>query len=274
MNLNSGLGRRLTRIPGIKHVLELSYHRQFDRARSHQRIFRGLYRNFPQAMAAIPSGRSVGFDNEVSASRLLAELNTIALSDYPMMFWLSKILCPGVTLFDLGGYVGTSYYSYRSRLAFPESLTWIVCDVPSVVALGRRLAAEQSVEQLRFTTGYDQLERADILIAAGSIHFIEHPFQAFENARTLPPHVLLNKVPVYNKPSMVTLQNMGTAFCPNHLFNRDELINTITDLGYKVVDSWKINDHSCDIPFFPDYSISSYSGFYFTRRTVDGKTRR
>ena len=66
-------------------------------------------------------------------------------------------------------------------------------------------------------------------------------------------------------PSAVTLQNMGTAFCPYHLFNRDQLVDSIERMGYHLVDEWKSPDVSCEVPFYPAYAIPAYSGFYFAR---------
>ena len=67
-----------------------------------------------------------------------------------------------------------------------------------------------------------------MLLAAGVIQFIDDPFARLAAAPALPEHLILNKVPVYDMPSAVTLHNMGTAFSPYHLFNRRELLDAIT----------------------------------------------
>jgi putative methyltransferase (TIGR04325 family) len=75
----------------------------------------------------------------------------------------------------------------------------------------------------------------------------------------------LAKVPVYDQPSAVTLQNMGTSVCINHLFNRAEFLADVRALGYELIDAWSSSDCACRIPFHPDHSIGAYSGFYFKR---------
>jgi putative methyltransferase (TIGR04325 family) len=77
--------------------------------------------------------------------------------------------------------------------------------------------------------------------------------------------VVLSKVPAYDAPDAVTLQNMGTAFCPNHLFNRSRLVERFVELGYRLVDDWRSPGLTCEIPFHPEHSIGGYSGFYFVK---------
>jgi putative methyltransferase (TIGR04325 family) len=85
-------------------------------------------------------------------------------------------------------------------------------------------------------------------------------------AAALPKHLLLCKVPVYDRPTAVTLSNMGTAICLYRLFNRDEFVANVTSLGYRLVDEWRSFDAGhCRIPFYPEHAIDAYSGFYFER---------
>jgi putative methyltransferase (TIGR04325 family) len=254
------------RLPLIGGLIASAYGRYFNGVQGHARLFRGIYPDFASAERDVPQGRFVGYDNEPSAHRLVDDRSEIFPYDYPVMFWLSKLLPESGLLFDWGGNVGIKYFTYRRYLAYPDRLVWCVNDVPAIVALGEQIAAQESAPGLCFTTTLDAIAEADVLFAAGSIHFIEDPLAALRQAKALPRHLLLSKVPAYDRPSAVTLQNMGTAFCPNHLFNRDELVASIEALGYRLVDEWRSPDLACDIPFFPEHSIKAYSGFYFTAR--------
>jgi putative methyltransferase (TIGR04325 family) len=242
-----------------------AYSRYFNGVAGHARLFRGIYPDFASAERDVPQGRFIGYDNEPSAHRLVDDRSEIFPYDYPVMFWLSKIVPESRFVFDWGGNIGIKYYTYRRYMTFPEGLVWCVNDVPAIVALGDQLAAAEVAPGLRFTSTLDAIAEADVLFAAGSIHFIEDPLAALREAKALPKHLLLSKVPAYDKPSAVTLQNMGTAFCPNHLFNRDQLVASLEGLGYRLIDEWKSPDLSCEIPFFADHSIKAYSGFYFVR---------
>ena len=51
-----------------------------------------------------------------------------------------------------------------------------------------------------------------------------------------PKHLLLNKLPVSPKGEYYTLQNTGTAFCPNRVLHQTGLVQNLGSLGYQVVD--------------------------------------
>ncbi len=215
------------------------------------RLFDGIFPDFAAAQAAIPAGRSSGYDNRDSAERNIDEWRVVFPSDYPVMFWLAKLLPECELLFDWGGNVGLKYFAYQKYLTYPEPLSWLVADVPAVVDAGRLIAQREGALGLRFSSALDELPRADVLLAAGSLHFIDDPFGQLRALRNLPSHFILSKVPAHSATSAWTLNNMGTAMCPYHLFNREELIRTVEYLGYHLVDEWRSPDNACKVPFFP-----------------------
>jgi len=247
-----------------------AYRRYFNGAQGrHVRLFQGIFPDFETAAAAVPSGWRSGYDNEASARRVIDEWLGVYPNDYPVMFWLSKVLPECRLLFDWGGNVGLKYFAYRKYLSYPASMTWLVNDVPAVVEFGLANALRESPGNLRFSTSLDEIPSADVLLAAGVLHFIDDPFGLLRSFERLPKHLILSKVPAYASPSAWTVHNMGTAMCPYHLFNRDELVGAIEDLGYALIDEWKFPDVSCSIPFFPEKSVTAYSGFYFSKRAGD-----
>ena len=185
--------------------------------------------------------------------------------DYPVMFWLQKLLPECRLLFDFGGNVGISYFGYRRYLQYAPELTWLIYDLDAVVAAGEQIARAECAANLRFTTSLAELSTADLLLAAGVLQFIEDPLALLRSEPQLPRHVLLNKVPVSALPTATTLHNMGSAFCPYRLFNRKEFVEGFLDLGYQLVDEWLNPDLGARIPFFPERSLPAYSGFYFRR---------
>ena len=252
-------------VPILRSASAYAYRLQFNKAVGQIRLFRGIYPDFASATRDIPAARLQGYDNKPSAERLLNDRLRIFAFDYPILFWLSTLLPRCTSLFDWGGYVGISYFGYRSYLKYSSALKWLVCDVPAVAQLGEQIALQENASQLRFTTSMEKISEADILLASGSLHFIEDPFAALRSAIALPPHILINRVPAYDFSSSVTLHNMGAALCPYHLFNRDKFVRFFEDFGYQMVDEWQAPDQSCHIPFFPQYSIPAYTGFYFKR---------
>jgi len=247
-------------------VAAQAYRLYFNAAtREHTRLFHGLYPDFAAARAAIPAQRMESYDNEPSAYRMIDEWLNIDASDYPVMFWLAKVLPGSRLVFDWGGNTGLKYFAYRKFVAFSDDLTWLVNDVPAVVAFGRQVAEREAAPALRFTTSLDALADADILLASGVLQFIEHPLTLVTQAPALPRQLIISKVPAYGLAPAVTLHNMGTALCPYHLFNHAELIATFNRLGFTLVDSWQSPNVGCEIPFHPEHSIDAYTGYYFTR---------
>lgn len=252
-------------VPMLGGVVADVYRRYFNGVRGEGvRLFRGVFPSFEVAALNIPRGRRVGYDNPVSATRMLSEWLAVHPSDYPVLFWLEKLLPSSKTVLDWGGSVGLKYFAFRPYLEYATDLVWFVSEVPAVVELGREIAQDKCATALRFTTDFTGIANADVLLAAGVLQFIDDPFSVLRAQPRLPRHLIINKLPVYELPSAVTLHNMGTAFCPYHLFNRPELVLAIETLGYRLVDEWRLPGVACQIPFHPEHSIAAYSGFYFT----------
>lgn len=252
-------------IPLLRGPLEMAYGRYFNRLSGHLRLFSGIYPDFKSALRSVPRDRLVGFDNEPSARRVADDLFRVFSMDYPIIFWLSRLLPDSRLLFDWGGNIGISYFAFRRHLSYPAGLTWLVNDVPAVVKEGLETAQKFASPELRFTSSMSQLSEADILLAAGTLQFIEAPFEVLRAQPALPRHILLNKVPVYSLPAAVTLQNMGTALVPNHLFNEAEFVGNFAELGYGVIDEWETG-LSCHVPFHSEHSVQAYKGYYLSRR--------
>lgn len=256
-------GERVSLALGLGPALRAAYGYRFNRTSGHRRAFNGVYPDFQSALRAVPPQRVSTYDHQASAGRLLDEGHAVTPSDYPLMFWFAQHLNEVRTVFDWGGYVGRTYFVFRRYMSFPEGLAWIINDVPAVVALGRALRTPAEAGDLSFTSDFNGLEAADVLIASGSLQFIEDPWRPLADPRRRPRHVLVDKVPAYDLPSAATLQNIGPAIVPNHLFNRTEFVKRFTALGYRLVDSWPNPNLGCRIPTEPRHSIEAYSGFYF-----------
>jgi putative methyltransferase (TIGR04325 family) len=261
------LARQLIRaigtVPPIIHLRRLRHERHFWNAHGSHRLFRGIYPDFAAAAASIPADRSVGYDNEASARRLEDERLEVFPSDYPVLFWLDRLIGDAKLLFDLGGNVGSRYLAFRKHLTYPDQLVWLVEDVPAVTARGRAIAARENVPHLAFTTDFARLSGADILLASGVLQFLDDWIGFLERADPRPRHLLINRTPVGLQPDALTLHSTGVSFCPYRLFNRDSFIAAFERLGYRLIDDWSNPGLPCHIPLHPTYSLDAYSGFYF-----------
>lgn len=256
------LGRRLDGMVSLP-VLSGLYDRYFASASGEVRLFRGIYSDFVTARASAPATKPIGYDNEASALRLEPERHQVFPTDYPVMFWLQKLIHDDSVVFDYGGNVGISFFNFQRYFAYPPGMRWIVCDVPAVAAAGAAIARDEGATQLSFTTDFEGLQVADIFLASGVLQYVEDPVRSLRESAKRPRHVLINRTSVLDNETVVTLQSIGTSFCPYYLFNRKEFLSKFTDLGYRLMDEWKNPGLGCRIPAHSKYNIDQYSGFYF-----------
>lgn len=258
---------RILRLP----VVRQWYAHRFEKAFAKDWVgsFRGVYGTFAEARAAAPTTKPIGFDSVDGAAMYPDRFDRIVPADYPSMFWLERAFREGArSVFDLGGHVGISYYGFSRYVNYPEGLRWTVFDVPAVVEAGARIAREKGVaETLHFTHQVSDASGCDVLLAAGSLQYVETPTfaQVLASLPEKPRAVLLNKTPLTAQPGFVTLQNIGTAYCPYIIFNAQELIGSIEAQGYRLKDRWENADIYCNLPLNPERSVKWYSGILFER---------
>ncbi len=227
----------------------------------------GVYDSFAEAADAAPAGAALGYDHAGAAVLYRDRLDEIVPKDYPALFWLRDAIAGAGSVFDLGGHVGLSFYAFRRYLAYPPGLRWTVCDVPAVVAEGAKLASERGEAALGFTTEPGAMSGADVLLAAGSLQYIERPVDALIAGLDRPPrHVIINQMPTHATREFVTLQNIGVAFCPYRVARAGAVPEALGRLGYELVDRWDDPSRRVALPYHPEASPVSYSGFYLRRR--------
>jgi putative methyltransferase (TIGR04325 family) len=266
IDVGQRIAKNAWRIPGVGQVLALDYARSF--ARRPPNRFRGVYRTFAEAEASIPAGERVGYDHDELAGLYRHRMEKANQSDYAVLFWLRGILGPGSFVFDYGGHVGVSYHGWKSYLGFPERTRWLVYDVPAITKVGAELAAERGDSPgLEFTNDVSDARGCDVFMAAGALQYVDEPVTSvLARVGSRPAHIILNKMPVYDGETFVTVQSTGRAFHPYRIFNRAELVESVTSLGYRLVDDWVNREQYCVIPFTRGRDIDAYSGFYFVKR--------
>lgn len=262
------VGKRISkhawRLPVVGQVLAYDYERSF--AKRAPNCFRGVYGSFAEAEASIPSGARVGYDHAELAGLYRHRMEKANQSDYGPLFWLRGILQPGSFVFDYGGHVGVSYHGWRRYLGFPEGTRWLVYDVPAIIEVGRAIAAERGSPGLAFTSDVAEAKGCDVFFSAGALQYVDEPLPSIlARVGSRPRHIILNKMPLYDGESFVTVQSTGRAFHAYRIYNRDELVKSVTDLGYRVVDDWVNREQHCEIPFTRGRDIDAYSGYYFER---------
>lgn len=265
IDLGKRVARGAWRIPVVGRVLELDYERSF--ARKPPGRYRGVYRTFTEAEASVPPGARVGYDHAELAEMYRNRMDKANQSDYAVLFWLKDILDERSFVFDFGGHVGVSYHGWRNYLRYRPGMRWLVYDVPAIVKVGAELACERPSEGLAFTSELAAGAGCSIFLAAGALQYVEDSLTTVlqKLGGPLPRHLILNKMPVYDGESFVTVQSTGRAFHPYRIYNRAELVAEVAALGYRVVDDWSNREAHCEIPFTQGRDIDAYSGYYFVR---------
>lgn len=255
----------LKTLPGVRQLLKWRYRRYFAH-QTNTNLFYGVYPTFAAAAADMPKTKPEGYDNDAPAAMYAERLSRVYLGYYPLLFWLKDLIPGAHRVFDFGGHVGIAFYAYRRYLAYPESLAWEVYDVPAVREAGRRLAEDRGVKGLSFVDAPSAASGADIMICSGSLQYVEAPDLAamLGALPEMPRHVLVNKTPLHDTEAFVTLQNIGTAFCPYRIFRRGDFLASVERLGYRLVDSCP-SSGTCPIPYHPAHSLAEYAGAYFRR---------
>lgn len=262
------LGRRVSknawRLPVVGQVLELDYARSF--ARKPPNRFRGVYASFAEAEASVPKDALVGYDHAELAGLYRHRMEKANQSDYAVLFWLKGILDERSFVFDFGGHVGVAYHGWRNYLNYRPGMRWLVHDMPAIVKVGAELARERPSAGLEFTSDVADARGCNILLAAGSLQYVDESLPALlARIGTLPRHLIVNKLPMYDGETFVTVQSTGRAFHAYRIYNRDMFVAELTALGYRVVDDWSNREQHCEIPFTRGRDIDAYSGYYFVR---------
>jgi len=259
---NQVLGK-LGRIPLIGDITRRIHARSFVRA---AHAFRGAYPSYADAEQALPPERlRTGYNNTDATALYRNRLDRVFPADYPVLFWLRERM-PLSRVFDVGGHVGVAYYAYARYITIPSSTSWTVFDVPAVCAAGRQLAVEREARNLQFTSDFSDANGADLLLASGSLQYLEESLSVLlSRIAQRPRHLILNLLPLTDGPTYYTEQTIGVSYCPYRIESRHELLTGLGALGYRAIDQWQNPEKCCDIAFHPELSLANYDGLYLER---------
>ncbi len=267
------LARDMAELPGLNWLARPLYRLMFRRDILPRNSYCGVYESFQEACANAPKTRPVSFDLPEAGDLYRDKLDSIRDSDYPVIFWLERLLMSGQRrLFDLGGNIGVSYYGFQRYLAYPQGLRWLVHDVPAVIEAGRQWADQHDARgSLSFSGSRDDADGCDILFCSGVLQYLDFSLaEMLRGMREPPRHVLVNLTPLHPSRTFVTLQRVtlrgsGIANCPYTVSAVAPFVAAIEQLGYTMVDHWESYGRHLRVPFEPACLIDCYHGFYFRR---------
>lgn len=233
-------------------------------AKSVRGRFRGVFPDYRTAEQAIPASKLVGYNHREIGKIYFNAMSKARDSDYPALFWLAKLLPHCRTVFDYGGNIGVSYYKFGNYLHFSPDIDWRVFDLPEICKVGEEVAVEKGSTSLKFTTRLEDADGIDIFFTTGSIQYIPEPLSTvISRLRVRPRHILINRVPLFDGPEFVTLEDVYPAVCAYQIFNRQRFLDSICELGYELVDVWTTLDLGCNVRWRPRHSFKAHSGLYF-----------
>lgn len=255
-------------LPGVRVVSKPLYRRMFQRPYRGGNTYYGVYASYAEARAAAPSALPSTYAHAGTSGMYRDNHQHIRVSDYPLMYWLGRLLQQGCRrVFDLGGHIGVTYYGFERYLDYPADLRWVVHDVPDVMEAGAEWATEHDLRRcLRFTDSRDAASGQDVLVTSGTLQYLEFTLPEMLQTLALPPaHVLVNLTPMHPTRGYFTLQNIGKAVLPYRVMAIPEFVAAMEALGYVIQEQWHSGERNLRVPFEPACRIDGYEGFYFKR---------
>lgn len=225
----------------------------------------GAYPDIATALAHVPRRALAGYDHDEIVGVKQAEMAKIIEWDYPVIFWLERILAEHegrLRLLDSGGHVGAKFMAFR-RLLDLSGVEWVVHDLPPMVRAGRAMALDLGfAPNLSFVTAVPDAGSCDILLCSGLLQYLDRPFGNLVAEMPAPPrYILINKVALREGPSVVTLQKAGPCFLPYQIRNRHAFEGELDALGYSRLDRWDIPALSHQIESHPELGSTSSVGY-------------
>ncbi|WP_202920524.1 methyltransferase, TIGR04325 family [Urbifossiella limnaea] len=229
---------------------------------------RGAFATYQEALAAVRPGLLAGYDNDGVADVSFEKMCRIALWDWPVLYWLRRLIPESRCVLDAGGHQGTKFRAFGGHLELDGRLRWVVYDVPAVVRAGRARTERDGLRGLEFVDSLDAAPEADIFLASGLLQYLDVPLgQLLGRLPARPRHLLLNKVATREGPTVVTLERFPRAEVPYQIRNRAEFLSALDAAGYDVVDEWEIPNLAHEIPTHPHLGKSTSRGWYAVRRS-------
>lgn len=263
LGISNELTHDLKALPGIIHLRKMRFEKYF---REHSKVnyFRGVYENFLEAAEDAPSSKPVGYNNGEAAKMYKERTERIYGTDYPVIFWMERYKEDIRSIFDFGGHIGVHFYSYAPYLDYSNLKEWKVCDVPEVLREAQRFDRYRADSILSFTDDVMESEGHDLFLANGSLQYLEWELgDKLAGLAKKPKLVIVNMLPLHKETRTITLQSIGTSFCPYYIRKEQDFVRNMESAGYTLVDQWDNEEKRCNIAFEPERSLDKYKGMVF-----------
>ncbi|WP_386679042.1 methyltransferase, TIGR04325 family [Loktanella sp. R86503] len=264
-----GIGKRLrAKLRQIKALPEAAIARLLSRT-PRARHFSGAYRTRAAAQQAVIRRGGNGYDDAAITDVSYELMCQRTAWDYPVMFWLQRLLPESDALIDAGGHFGTKYIAFRDLIDL-RKVRWNVYDLPAIIQAARRKQGMGSLPlDIVFYDEVSTLPAAQILLCSGLLQYQDSAFGDFVAALPArPDHIILNKVAQREGPETYTIERIGSGCVPYRIRERRQFEAEIEGLGYDVVESWDIPDLGHVISTHPWLGRSNSRGYILRCKTL------
>lgn len=253
--------------PLLRSVFQARYDKRFAENTTEQ-LYRGIFKTAREASASFDV-KKLGYDNAESAGMYESLMGTIEHYDYPVLFWLKKLLSDDPNsmlrgIGDYGGHVGIKYYAYGHLLGpLPR---WTVHDVPAAMARGKEIALERGMYGLRFADSFAGFAGCGALLSLGALQYLEPTLASSLSslpATDRPRHVIINTTAFTEEDEFYTLNSIGTSYCPYKIQNTGAFIGDMLQAGYAMTHVWENPGRKNSVPFQDERADFRYLGMHF-----------
>lgn len=236
--------------------------------------YRRVFRSFQEAQSQSERTLANEYDeiNQRKGEHLEEELpqleNRVLDIDYPLLFWLSRVMSPSDHILELGGSIGQGFYSFEHYFPYPPDIRWTIAELDAAVEAGSRLAKQRNETRLQFVTSANIVttDHANVFMTAGTLQYMDTTVpEIISQLAGLPDHIIIHNLPAHDSEDFWTLQYLDVCEVPYHIHSLNTLVPAIEALGYTLKDRWK-NNRLIEIPYHPKHRVDAYVGFYFQKR--------
>lgn len=228
--------------------------------------FSGAFSTREAALSAVRDVQRAGYDSETVADVSFAEMCEVAPWDYPVMFWLDRLLPREGRVIDAGGHLGTKFIAFRPYIPL-DHVSWTVQDLPGIVRAAKKMQeAGRIPQEIAFADSLSGLGGPDVLLASGLMQYLDRPLaQMLADLDAPPRHIVLNKVALRDGPPLFTLERIGAQQVPYQIRDRAAWLAELEATGYRLRDSWDIPELGHVITTHPWTGRSRSQGFVLSR---------
>lgn len=175
---------------------------------------------------------------KVASGEAVAERDSVLFDriphSFPLLAGLMRATIPGhrLSVLDIGGSLGSTYFQCRSLLNRLDELRWCIVEQPSFVEKGR---AKFQTDELRFYESVDECLASapvDVVLLSSVLPYVADPYALLDEviAREI-EHVIVDRTPLFAaEPDRLTVQHVpphiyGHAMSyPAWFLNRDNVV--------------------------------------------------